>query len=75
MVGLGWHSGELYLEMIRRSTSSTSSRPWGTSRPKASRGLDEQIIQRAGADAGRLDWPAIRNLEWERLGYPVRITF
>ena len=44
--------------------------------PEGIRGLDEQIIQRAWADnAAWLDWPAIRNLEWERLGYPVRITF
>ena len=37
-------------------------------------GMVDLVMEKAGTQAGRLDWAAIDRAGRQRLGYPIRIT-
>jgi L,D-transpeptidase ErfK/SrfK len=74
MVALGWRGGQLYLEIHPTKRQFDELEETGQFTPENIPGLNEQIIEKAGAEAGRVNWLSIRRLERERLGYPVQIT-
>jgi L,D-transpeptidase ErfK/SrfK len=74
-VKVGWHRGELYLEVqpdmdqldeLEATQSLTPRPPAGDVR--------RQILDRAGADAARIDWTLVEAELASRRGIPVQIT-
>lgn len=74
-VKIGWHEGELYLEvqpdwvqLDELEASQTMSE-----RPPES-GVRRRLLDRAGNEAGRLDWATIEAELLARRGLPVQVT-
>jgi L,D-transpeptidase ErfK/SrfK len=74
-VKVGWHGGELYLEAqpdmdqldeLEATQSLTPRPPVGDVR--------QQVLDRAGTDAGRIDWTLVEAELASRRGIPVQIT-
>ncbi|WP_431858080.1 L,D-transpeptidase family protein [Azospirillum sp.] len=72
---LGWHDGDLYLEVHPTVAQADELEERGSITPDALPGLDERILKATGARAADVDWDAVRKSERERTGLPVRILF
>jgi L,D-transpeptidase ErfK/SrfK len=74
-VKLGWHEGELYLEAQPDWDQLDELEATQTISPKPVQPEDRQlIIDRAGADAARIDWGLAEAELISRRGIPVQIT-
>lgn len=73
-VKVGWFGGELYLEVhpIQSEAEAVESgRPFAR---EPIPGLVPIVLRAAGDEAGRLDWPKIRQVEDDRRGVPVQVS-
>ena len=71
-VKVGWSADALYLEVHptqRQADAIEANEPVA---PEPATDLDWRVQRAAGAAAGRLDWPLIRQIAAERRGVPVR---
>ncbi|MGQ9371582.1 L,D-transpeptidase family protein [Azospirillum sp. ST 5-10] len=70
---LGWHDGDLYLEVHPTVAQADELEAEGRITPGPLPGLNELLLRVAGPRAADLDWGLVRKAEWERTGLPVRI--
>lgn len=73
-VKLGWHAGDLYLEVHPSQWQVDELEATGRLASRAAPPLSGWIRATAGADAQRLDWTLINLVAAERRGLPTRIT-
>jgi L,D-transpeptidase ErfK/SrfK len=73
-VKLGWHGGQLYMEVHPELSQLDQMERGDTFVPEPLPDVRPAVLTRAGAEAGRLDWPVIDVAIRQRLGIPVRIT-
>lgn len=74
-VKLAWlEDGELYLEVSPSQEQADQIEISGYFEPVMPEGLVDMVLEKAGAQAGRLNWAAIERAGRQRLGYPIRIT-
>ena len=73
-VKLGWHAGELYLEVHPGQWQIDELEMTGRLANRAPPPLSGWIRATAGADAPRLDWALINAIAAARRGLPTRIT-
>jgi L,D-transpeptidase ErfK/SrfK len=71
---LGWHDGELYLEVHPSREQLDALEETGAFSPEPLPGLDEQVLAAAANDSARVDWSIVRQAERQRRGIPLRIT-
>ena len=73
-VKLGWHQNELFIEVHPDGEQLDQLEYEKTYDTRPVEGVDQQIVDAAGLNAYRLDWPVIRAALRERRGIPTRIT-
>lgn len=73
-VKIGWHKGEMYLEVHVTKDQIDQIEARGTFDPRPLPGLRQRVLVAAGAEAGRVDWEAVERAAAERRGYPIRVT-
>jgi L,D-transpeptidase ErfK/SrfK len=75
LLKLGWHQGELYLEAQPDFAQIDELEATQGISPRAPTAEEfRQVVDRAGADAPRLDWAAVEAELVRRRGVPVQIT-
>ncbi|HLW26609.1 MAG TPA: L,D-transpeptidase family protein [Kiloniellales bacterium] len=74
-VKIAWlDDGELYVEVSPSQEQADQIEISGYFEPVMPEGMIDLVLEKAGAQAGRLDWAAIERAGRQRLGYPIRIT-
>ncbi len=73
-VKLGRAGGELYLEVHPSQTQADQIEAEGRFTAEPTPDLGWRLVQAAGPDTARLDWPLIRRVARERRGVPARVT-
>lgn len=73
-VKLGWRDGELFLEAHPSLAQLDELEERHSFRLEAPTDLSAEIIRKAGAEAGRIDWRLVDAELLSRRGIPVRIT-
>ncbi len=71
---LGWHAGELYLEVHPTQTQADQIEAGEPMTALPILDLAGLVAKAAGAAVDRVDWAAVETAEVERTGMPVRIT-
>ena len=75
LVKLGWHQGELYLEAQPDFAQIDELEATLSSSPRPPTAEERQLIaDRAGPEAGRIDWTVADAELTSRRGVPVQIT-
>ena len=73
-IKLGWHRGELYLQVHPRGRQVDELEVSGRFTPQPDAGLFDHIRAVAGDRRGDVDWGIVERAVRQRLGIPVRIT-
>jgi L,D-transpeptidase ErfK/SrfK len=73
-VKLGWHQGELYMEVHPDLSQLDELESGAGFVPRPLPEVSQAIFERSGTEAHRLDWPVIDVALKQRLGIPVQIT-
>ncbi|MEK0083865.1 L,D-transpeptidase family protein [Benzoatithermus flavus] len=74
-VKVGWHQGELYIEVQPDIYQIDELEATQTMTPRPPEGdVRQHILNKAGADAARIDWSIVDNELLLRRGIPVQIT-
>lgn len=74
-VKIAWlDDGELYVEVSPSQEQADQIEVSGYFQAEMPAEMINQVIARAGAQVGRLDWAAIEKAGLERRGYPIRVT-
>lgn len=71
---LGWLNGELYMEVHPSGAMADEVESTGRFTLEAVEHLDTYVEFAAGPERRRVNWDAVRSVERERRGVPVRIT-
>jgi L,D-transpeptidase ErfK/SrfK len=71
---LGWSRGQLYMEVHPDALEGDQLEHQGWFTPAPVPNLEERVREFAGAEAGRIDWPAVRAVAGSKRGIPVQIT-
>ena len=71
---IGWADGELYVDLHPTRRDVDLLEEEGKFDPKPIPGLRDRIIQAAGSEVDRIDWPTVDSAARRRDGIPVRIT-
>ncbi len=71
---LGWHAGELYLEIHPTQAQADQIEAGETVTALPVLDLEGIVAKAAGAAVARIDWAAVETAEVERTGVPGRIT-
>ncbi|MGE0723324.1 MAG: L,D-transpeptidase family protein [Alphaproteobacteria bacterium] len=73
-VKIGWADGELYVDLHPTRRDVDQIEEEGHFEPKPIAGLRDRVLQAAGSEADRIDWPTLDAAARVRNGVPVRIT-
>ncbi len=73
-IKMAWIDGELYMEAHPSKAQADAIEMDGHFRHELSNGFSKRLLDLAGQQAARLDWPMIRKAVLERSGLPVQIT-
>lgn len=74
-VKIAWlDDGELYVEVSPSQEQADQIEISGYFEPVMPEGMIDLVLEKAGAQAGRLNWAAVDRAGRQRLGYPIRIT-
>ena len=70
---LGWHDGELYLEVHTTQSQADELEATGKFTPEAVSEIEFRLAEAAGDQVGRLEWDVIRRTTSERRGIPIQV--
>jgi L,D-transpeptidase ErfK/SrfK len=73
-VKLGWHAGDLYLEVHPTWEQLDELDETGRFAPENIPELRDAVLAEAGNEAGLVNWPLVYSIARNRRGLPMRIT-
>jgi L,D-transpeptidase ErfK/SrfK len=74
-VKVGWHQGELYLQVMPSMTQIDELEATAKMSPEPPPpGVEQMVVAKAGTDLGRIDWDTVAETAGARLGIPVQVT-
>ncbi len=74
-VKVGWHQGELYLQVMPSMTQIDELEATARMSPEPPPpNVEQQVVAKAGTDLGRIDWDAVAETGRARQGIPVQVT-